>query len=90
MSYIKREDAISHPFANGHYDHEHANKDFIRGYESYKEWLQDLPAADVRENVRGEWIDDGQVQICSNCGEEHEWIEYRASYCDNCGADMRG
>ena len=38
--------------------------------------------------VRGEWIEDGDMQICSNCGEEHSWEEYRASYCENCGAKM--
>lgn len=36
------------------------------------------------------WIeyDDGDVQVCSNCGEEHEWGDYRAPFCDNCGAIM--
>ena len=38
--------------------------------------------------VRGEWIEDGDMQICSNCGEEHSWEEYRASYCEDCGAKM--
>ena len=35
------------------------------------------------------WIehDDG-YQTCSNCGEEHCWADYRASYCDVCGAKM--
>ncbi len=45
--YISREAAISHPFANGQYDHAHANKDFINGFNSYKEWLECLPVADV-------------------------------------------
>lgn len=27
--------------------------------------------------------------ICSNCGEEHYWGgEYRAPYCNQCGAKM--
>lgn len=50
--YIKKEDALAHPFANGHYDKVNANRDFIRGHESYKEWLEDLPVADVVEVVR--------------------------------------
>ena len=69
--YIDREQALSHPFANGKYDHEHANKDFIRGHESYKEWLEDLPTADVRENVlgyweihRGNWADEFECSVC--------------------------
>lgn len=32
----------------------------------------------------------GDTQICSNCGEEHEWDAYRASFCDTCGAKMDG
>lgn len=32
--YIDRKQALSHPFANGKYDHEHANEDFILGFES--------------------------------------------------------
>lgn len=40
---------------------------------------------------KGHWIDDGSgVIICSNCGEEHAWDDYRASFCEDCGADMRG
>ena len=37
--FINRDLALSHPFANGHYDREHANEEFIFGHESYKEWL---------------------------------------------------
>lgn len=38
--------------------------------------------------VHGRWLEDDGVQICSNCGEEHEWVDYRASWCDCCGARM--
>lgn len=48
------------------------------------------PAADVAEVVHAYWIEDGDTQICSNCGEEHEWDVYRASFCDTCGAKMDG
>ena len=44
----------------------------------------------VREIIRAHWIENDGVQTCSNCGEEHEWDEYRASYCDCCGAKMDG
>lgn len=37
---------------------------------------------------RGHWIEDGDFQICSECGDEHGWQDYRASYCENCGAKM--
>ena len=42
------------------------------------------------EVVHASWIEDGDIQICSECGEEHEWQDYRASYCENCGALMNG
>ena len=38
--------------------------------------------------VHGRWLEDNGVQICSNCGAEHEWADYRASWCDCCGAKM--
>lgn len=46
------------PLANGQYDHEHANEHFILGLESYKEWLEYVPAADVRP-----------VVLCKDCRE---------------------
>ena len=50
----------------------------------------ETPAADVAPVRRGHWIEDGDCQICSECGEEHCWDEYRAAYCDSCGAKMDG
>ena len=50
----------------------------------------DIPAADVAEVRRGRWIEEDGIQICSECGEEHEWEDYRAPYCDTCGAKMDG
>ena len=52
--------------------------------------ISEMPAADVAEVVHAYWIEDGDTQICSNCGEEHEWDAYRASFCDTCGAKMDG
>lgn len=45
---------------------------------------------DTVEVVHGRWIKDGDVVVCSNCGEEHAWDEYRATYCEDCGAKMDG
>lgn len=94
--YIERELALSHPFANGHYDHKNANEEFILGHKSYKEWLEDLPTADVKPVVRGKWLlvnDEFIDEVkCSNCGVveyfEKGWKYY--NFCPNCGADMRG
>ena len=56
--------------------------------------IDQQPTADVRENVKGEWIEitDKDAPItyaCSVCGAG---IDYRgfANFCPNCGADMRG
>ena len=57
--------------------------------------------ADVRENVRGEWIshdlENGEKSIdkdcCSVCGERFREIAMTGcewNFCPNCGADMRG
>ena len=70
-----------------------------------RQHIADEPSADVLENVRGEWIIrkcalGHEYTECSNCNtvfdiETHngtlEWIDLRgASFCPNCGADMRG
>ena len=48
------------------------------------------PAADVAPVRRGHWIEENGCQICSECGEEHCWDEYRAACCDSCGEKMDG
>lgn len=50
--------------------------------------LRSIPAAKVAPMRTGHWIKDGDCIICSECGEEHTWEDYRASFCDVCGADM--
>jgi transposase len=52
--------------------------------------LDSAPTVDAAPVVHGRWIEESGTQICSNCGEEHEWDSYRASYCDCCGAKMDG
>ena len=49
-----------------------------------------VPSADVRSERHGRWIKDGDVLVCSECGEEHAWGDYRATYCEDCGAKMDG
>lgn len=45
---------------------------------------------DVRENIRGEWISTGFMEVkCSNCKETFHELE-STNFCPNCGADMRG
>lgn len=61
--YILRDEALSHPFANGKYDHKNADVNFILGHESYEEWLETLSAfteqdivKSVLEKIRAEII----------------------------------
>lgn len=65
------------------------------------DWLDDLyfePAADVRENVRGEWIKPisrGDVlsygRAYYECDQCHKvaFFGNEMNFCPNCGADMR-
>lgn len=48
------------------------------------------PTADVRENVRGEWVDAGEYpwDKCSICGYYADYHD-EFNFCPNCGADMR-
>ncbi len=54
-----------------------------------RECIRKAPSADVRPERHGHWIEE-DIQICSECGEEHSWEDHRASYCDCCGAKMDG
>ena len=89
--------AMCRPRGNGMYeDCETAHKDQI----------DDIPTADVRENVRGKWIDgkvkhikNGElrnVRECSECGssyfvyDNYNSVDEIPNFCPNCGADMRG
>lgn len=61
----------------------------------WEEFIDNAPTADVRENVRGEWIklDDEPVYIieCSECGDKllNMIGQPLPKFCSNCGADMR-
>lgn len=58
--------------------------------------IDDIPAAaDVRENVKGEWkaiiVNETFAECkCTNCGAveyfNHGWKKF--NFCPNCGADM--
>ena len=75
--YINKEYACSHPFANGRYDKVNANRDFIRGHESYKEWLEDIPAAEVMSVADVSKAVDEAIEWLDDC-ISHELITYAA------------
>lgn len=52
--------------------------------------ISDCPTADARPERHGQWIEYDGYQVCSECGEEHAWDSYRATYCEDCGAKMDG
>jgi len=66
-----------------------------------KRALSGIPTADVRKNVKGQWLDywdnpiksyfDGRYSThCSVCGYHPEYEEemHSANFCPNCGAEM--
>ena len=108
--YIKREDAIK---AMAQYLMDMALIDNPEASDRIEEWegsiaapvMSTVKAADVRENVKGEWIEDNSREKsmmwrCSVCGRiaYYPTIGERKNYkkhcgynfCPNCGADMRG
>ena len=99
--YIKREDAIE--IIARHDDTDGTIKVFSGRF--VNGLISAIPPADVRENVRGEWINttSGEHYKCSQCGTLAPiWIdesnsceydkdisEWLSDFCPNCGADMR-
>lgn len=64
---------------------------YLHGY--WEEFIDNAPTADVRENVKGEWIfpyGDKKYKRCSACGKTFYSIPATSNFCPNCGADMRG
>lgn len=59
-------------------------------WDKAKQALASVPAADVALVKRAHWIEQDGMQIRSDCGEEHTWDDFRAAYCDCCGAKMDG
>ena len=70
------------------YGHEHTADEMVE----YQR-IEELPAADVVEVVRGEWIaekDRSYHWNCSQCGYVVGPIKMDCKFCPNCGANMRG
>lgn len=72
--------------------------------DALKSCIDDVPAADVRPVVRGEWIGHPECLkymnayaddhiVCSACEECFSILDNdceRFNFCPNCGADLRG
>ena len=100
--YIKRDDAITEICRKG-CDLERGGIRIVAMVEAKQfavDVLDNIPAADVRENVRGKWIDAGDFWSCTVCGSTRlkryncAYGKCKAivpdNYCPACGADMRG
>ena len=86
-------------WATGKYAKENANEHFIRGLETYKEWLKNLPIADVAEVKHGRWVvrhrhehypsckpyDENVCPFCRRADHNGDGM-----YCGYCGAKMDG
>lgn len=101
--YIKRELAIE-KIIDVSIWFEPEDEDANRACDAIRDYVEQIPAADVRENVRGEWIvrdnpGTGWYRItCSNCGEDVTSVvptigfmpnvKVLWDFCPNCGAQM--
>lgn len=92
-NYISVEEAVKH-LRGGAMEKYPAS--FCMGLLAAAGELKELPAADVRPVVRGEWKphytvsrgikkQDGYDGSC--CGR---WVKVKTKFCPNCGADMKG
>lgn len=70
------------------------NDDMRRGFRECARIIFDMPAADVRENVHGEWLyqelipNDITGTMHGECSVCHK-VRIIDKFCPNCGADMR-
>lgn len=77
---------------------------YLKGKCTLRELIDNQPAADVRDNVRGEWKEENRrpkssMFCCSLChrtaydpqpSRAKNWEKHcRYNFCPNCGADMR-
>ena len=77
-------EAFGYEMNGGSYDFKDG---FDEGVQFVLECIDDVPTADVRENVKGEWVNNmNGTYKCSICGIKHS----RSNFCPNCGSDMKG
>lgn len=70
-----------------------SDREKFDAWEEIIEQMEQIPAADVRENKPGKWertsYKSGYGYRCSECGAIYNKRKSRLNYCPNCGADMR-
>ena len=62
---------------------------FTKGWQALWGMIIELPSADTPQ---GEWINDGDTLICSNCKTafNHPIFHNGWDYCPHCGMKMKG
>ena len=91
--YIEKEAFIAHEKRQMHEIHDLG---ILCGAQGCLNDLKKFPAADVRENVKGEWTRNRDYVVCPVCGYERKlvlslqrgWIIPK--FCEECGAQMMG
>lgn len=88
--YIDADELLRKSFRiEGHFDLPHGKAQNFSAINDTE--ILNFPTADVRSERHGHWIEEENgVIVCSECGEEHEWQDYRSTYCEDCGAKMDG
>ena len=92
--YIDADEIEKYPIRFNNYDKKNGSLDFVSGVESVIEFVKNIPTADIRENIRGEWIFK-ETMIRSPLAENYYCSICKISttrcwnFCPNCGADTR-
>lgn len=87
--YISRDVAMAFPLGYDHYDKEHGNEHFIYGVETYREWIESVPAANVVtwEQLKKAWAIATATDVAPVV--HGRWIEDGYSHynavCSECG-----
>lgn len=94
--YIEKEAALE---LSKYLDHEHGNKHFIWGVETYAEYLQGLSSVNVEPAAEGKWIRPTSKGgfYCTSCGgpaplfkDDYNRVYFcSTNFCPHCGAKMR-
>lgn len=92
--FIKRDlalEAIKKLSRNVDFDNEAEERGWNNAIDLAYAAVVGIPIADARSERHRRWIDEGDgFLVCSECGEDHAWEDYRATYCEDCGAKMDG
>lgn len=82
---LLKELAFSQHLEHGCYIGEDTKESVLIMAEPAMAAIEELPAVDAKEHIKGEWIVLNGEVVCSRCFEPNLGTDY----CPTCGADMR-